>query len=59
MPRPCPPYHLKAAALPEASVVLAGVLHAAANRAKTLPYTPLPTQPVPTNPFNYHDPADD
>ena len=42
----------------EASVVLAGVLLAAANADKALPRPPVPTQPAPTNPFAYTDTDD-
>jgi carboxypeptidase Q len=50
--------HLKAEDLRQASVVLAGVLLAAANSAKTLPRIPVPTQGTPTKPFDYVDPDD-
>jgi hypothetical protein len=42
----------------QASVVLAGVLLAAANSAKTLPRMPLPTEGTSTSPFKYDDPDD-
>jgi carboxypeptidase Q len=48
--------HLKADDLRQASVVMAGVLVAAANSDKTLPRFPVPTQPSPYNPFKYKDP---
>ena len=50
--------HLKAADLRQASVVMAGMLLAAANSDKELPRPPLPTQPVPTDPFKYEYPKD-
>lgn len=50
--------HLKAEDLRQASVVLAGVLLAAANSAKTLPRMPVPTNGTPTKPFDYTDPDD-
>ncbi|MEO7277765.1 MAG: M20/M25/M40 family metallo-hydrolase [Sphingomicrobium sp.] len=48
--------HLKAADLRQASVVLAGVLLAAANSERELPRLPLPSQPSPTDPFKYDYP---
>jgi len=48
--------HMKAADLRQASVVLAGVLLAAANSDKELPRLALPTQPVMTDPFKYEYP---
>ena len=48
--------HLKAEDMRQASVVLAGVLLAAANSAKILPRMPLPTEGTSTNPFKYDDP---
>jgi hypothetical protein len=48
--------HLKAGDLRQASVVMAGMLLAAANSDKELPRPPLPTQPLPTDPFAYQDP---
>lgn len=50
--------HLKAQDLRQASVVLAGVLLAAANSSKTLPRVPLPTKGQPTEPYKYADPDD-
>jgi carboxypeptidase Q len=50
--------HLKAEDMRQASVVLAGVLLAAANSAKTLPRMPLPTEGTSTSPFKYDDPDD-
>ncbi|HXG80445.1 MAG TPA: M20/M25/M40 family metallo-hydrolase [Sphingomicrobium sp.] len=50
--------HLKAADLRQASVVMAGMLLAAANSDKELPRTPLPTRPLPTDPFEYEYPKD-
>jgi carboxypeptidase Q len=50
--------HLKAEDLRQASVVLAGVLLAAANSARTLPRMPVPTTSGPTNPLRYDDPDD-
>ncbi len=51
--------HLKPADLRQASVVLAGVLHQAANSARTLPRMPVPTRGVPTEPYRYDDPDED
>ena len=48
--------HMRADDLRQASVVLAGVLLAAANSDKELPRAPLPTQPRVTDPFAYPDP---
>ncbi len=45
--------HLKSDDLRQASVVLAGVLLAAANDKEELPRPPLPTQPDATDPFKY------
>ncbi len=50
--------HLKGDDMRQASVVLAGVLLAAANADKALPRPPVPTQPAPTNPFAYTDTDD-
>ena len=50
--------HLKAADLRQASVVMAGMLLAAANSDKELPRPPLPTKPLPTDPFKYEYPKD-
>lgn len=50
--------HLKAADLRQASVVMAGMLLAAANSDKELPRPPLPTKPVVTDPFEYEYPKD-
>lgn len=51
--------HLKAADLRQASVVMAGMLLAAANSDKELPRPPLPTKPLPTDPFEYEYPKDE
>ncbi|QDP20153.1 M20/M25/M40 family metallo-hydrolase [Sphingomonas xanthus] len=51
--------HMKAADLRQASVVMAGMLLAAANSEKELPRPPLPTQPLPTDPFDYQFPKDE
>lgn len=51
--------HLKAADLRQASVVMAGMLLAAANSDKELPRPPLPTRPLPTDPFEYEYPKDE
>lgn len=51
--------HLKAADLRQASVVMAGMLLAAANSDKELPRPPLPTKPLPTDPFKYEYPKDE
>ncbi|MEO7787526.1 MAG: M20/M25/M40 family metallo-hydrolase [Sphingomicrobium sp.] len=48
--------HMRADDLRQASVVLAGVLLAAANSDKELPRPPLPSQPTVTDPFAYPDP---
>ena len=48
--------HMKAEDLRQASVVMAGVLLAAANSEKELPRQPLRTQPLPTDPFKYDYP---
>ncbi|MGZ2411547.1 carboxypeptidase Q [Sphingomonas sp. F9_3S_D5_B_2] len=48
--------HMKAADLKQASVVLAGVLLAAANSDKELPRMPLPNQPLLSDPFKYEYP---
>lgn len=48
--------HLRGDDLRQASVVMAGMLLAAANSDKELPRPPLPTQPLPTDPFAYQDP---
>ena len=48
--------HMKAADLRQASVVMAGVLLAAANSDKELPRPPVPTQPTVTDPFKYEYP---
>ena len=45
--------HLKADDMRQGSIVLAGVLLAAANAEKPLPRPPLPTKPVVTDPFAY------
>lgn len=50
--------HLKAADLRQASVVMAGMLLAAANSDKELPRPPVPTKPLPTDPFEYEYPKD-
>jgi Zn-dependent M28 family amino/carboxypeptidase len=50
--------HLKAADLRQASVVMAGMLLAAANSDKELPRPPLPSKPLPTDPFKYGYPKD-
>ncbi|RIX27306.1 M20/M25/M40 family metallo-hydrolase [Sphingomonas edaphi] len=50
--------HLKAADLRQASVVMAGMLLAAANSDKELPRPPLPSKPLPTDPFKYDYPKD-
>jgi len=50
--------HLKGEDMRQASVVLAGVLLAAANADKALPRPPMPTQPASTNPFAYTDTDD-
>lgn len=47
--------HLKADDMRQASVVLAGVLLAAANADKALPRPPVPTQPATTRPFDFTD----
>ena len=51
--------HLRPDDLRQASVVIAGVLLAAANDSDTLPRAPLPTQPVVTDPFEYDYPEED
>ena len=51
--------HLQAADLRQASVVMAGMLLAAANSDKELPRPPLPSRPLPTDPFEYEYPKDD
>lgn len=48
--------HLKADDLRQASVVMAGVLLAAANDKDELQRQPVPTKPNPTDPFKYDDP---
>lgn len=48
--------HLKGDDMRQASVVLAGMLLEAANRAERLPRQTLPTKPEPTDPFKYQDP---
>jgi hypothetical protein len=48
--------HLNPADLRQASVVLAGVLLAAANSPETLPRMPVPERPLPTDPFAYRYP---
>jgi len=48
--------HLRPADLRQASVVMAGVLWAAANDKETLPRQPLPRAPQATDPFKYNDP---
>jgi hypothetical protein len=48
--------HLRAQDLRQASVVLAGMLLAAANAEKPLPHNVLPTQPNETDPFRYDNP---
>jgi Zn-dependent M28 family amino/carboxypeptidase len=50
--------HLKGDDLRQASVVLAGMLLEAANRAEPLPRQTLPTKPEQTDPFKYEDPDD-
>ena len=50
--------HLKGDDLRQASVVLAGMLLDAANRAEPLPRQTLPTKPEQTDPFKYEDPDD-
>ncbi|MDR6147650.1 carboxypeptidase Q [Sphingomonas sp. SORGH_AS870] len=50
--------HLKGEDMRQASVVLAGVLLAAANADKALPRPPVPTEPASTNPFAYTDTDD-
>ncbi len=50
--------HLRPDDLRQASVVMAGVLLAAANDPKTLPREPLPQQPTDTDPFGYEYPED-
>ncbi|CAM3228916.1 MULTISPECIES: M20/M25/M40 family metallo-hydrolase [Sphingomonas] len=50
--------HLKGDDMRQASVVLAGVLLAAANADKALPRPPVPTQPAATNPFSFTDTDD-
>jgi hypothetical protein len=50
--------HMKAADLRQASVVMAGMLLAAANSDKELPRPPLPAKPLPTDPFEYEYPKD-
>jgi hypothetical protein len=45
--------HMRGDDLRQASVVMAGMLLAAANSDKELPRPPLPTQPSPTDPFKY------
>jgi len=51
--------HVQAADLRQGSVVLAGVLWAAANDSETLPRPPLPTQPKATDPFKYQNPDEE
>ena len=51
--------HLKAEDLRQASVVMAGMLLAAANSEKELPRPPTPTKPLPTDPFEYEYPKDE
>jgi carboxypeptidase Q len=48
--------HVRGDDLRQASVVLAGVLLAAANSDKEIPRPPLPTQPTATDPFKYDYP---
>jgi Zn-dependent M28 family amino/carboxypeptidase len=48
--------HMKMDDLRQASVVLAGVLLAAANSDKELPRPPVPAQPLATDPFHYDYP---
>ena len=48
--------HMRAADLRQASVVMAGVLLAAANSDKELPRPPVPSQPAVTDPFKYEYP---
>jgi hypothetical protein len=50
--------HLKADDLRQASVVMAGVLLAAANSEEVLPRFPIPRQPSATDPFKYKSPDD-
>lgn len=51
--------HLRPDDLRQASVVMAGVLLAAANDKDTLPREPLPQQPTVTDPFDYKYPDED
>ncbi len=51
--------HLQAEDMRQASVVMAGVLLAAANAEQTIPRNPLPNQPLPTDPFEYEYPDTD
>ncbi len=51
--------HMRPDDLRQASIVMAGMLLAAANDEKTLPREPLPQAPVDTNPFSHHYPDED
>lgn len=51
--------HLRPNDLRQTSVVMAGVLLAAANDKDELARQPVPTKPNPTDPFKYEDPDRD
>lgn len=51
--------HMKPEDLRQASVVMAGMLLAAANSDKELPRPPVPSRPLPTDPFEYEYPKDE